>query len=111
MLKTAKPIENIHPNAPRRLINAVIQAGSERMFARKCDIDHHYISQLLHAGIEPTDQTERGRDIRVMLFLPRRKRKAREIKPEEFPGQKRIKNKIRSMHKRTTMTFNEWKRR
>ena len=105
MLKTVKVIENIHANAPRRLVKAVIKAGSERMVAKQCEIDHHYVSQLLHAGIEPTDQTERGRDIRVLLFLPRRKRKAREVKPGGWQGQWRVVKLIRRLHRDTTKTF------
>ncbi len=93
-------MENIHPNAPRRLINAVSRAGSERKFALACGINQSYVSQLLHRGIEPGNPS-----IRVMLFLPRRKRKARESKPEEFPGQKQIVKIIRKMHRETTKTF------
>jgi hypothetical protein len=97
--------KNIHPNAPKRLVSAECKAGSERKFASELDIDHHYVSQLLHRGIEPSDQTENGRDIRVKLFLPVKKRKAREPKPEEFPGQKRIRKIIRKMHRDTTRAF------
>jgi len=99
-LKTTNQMENIHKNAPRRLIKAVIRAGSERKFALKCGINQSYVSQLLHRGIEPGNP-----DIRAKLFLPRRKRKHREEKPEEWQGQKRVVKLIRRLHRDTTKTF------
>jgi hypothetical protein len=63
------------------------------------------VSQLLHRGIEPGNP-----EIRVKLFLPAKKRKKREQKPEEWPGQKRVIKNIRTMHRKTTRTFKSWRR-
>lgn len=93
-------LENIHANAPRRLITAVRRAGSERKFALACGINQSYVSQLLHRGIEPGNP-----DIREKLFLPRRKRTHRAEKPEEWQGQKRVVKLIRRLHRDTTKTF------
>lgn len=93
-----------HPNAPTRLIDAVNRAGGVRKFASQIGINHSYVSQLLHHGIEPGNE-----DIRVKLFLPRKKRKKREMKPEEFPGQKRIIRTIRRLHRDTTRSFKKWR--
>lgn len=68
---------NAHPNAPKKLIAALKQAGSERKYAKEKNINISYVSQLLKHGIEPTDRTANGRDIRVKLFLPKRKPKPR----------------------------------
>lgn len=99
-MKNTKQIEKIHPNAPRRLVNAVIRAGSERKFAIARGINQSYVSQLLHRGIEPGNP-----DIRAKLFLPRQKHKQREVKPEEWQGQKRVVKLIRRLHRDTTKTF------
>jgi hypothetical protein len=88
-------------NVPARLIAAIQEAGSARKFAKQQGINILYVSQLLRDGIEPTDKTEKGRDVRVKLFLPRRKRKPRVTKPEEFVGQKRIRRKIAKLAKDT----------
>jgi len=93
-----------HKDVPKRLIDAVQKAGSERKFARECGINQSYVSQLLHRGIEPGNPW-----IRVKLFLPARRIKHREPKPEEFPGQKRIIKKIRELHRTTTRAFKHWK--
>lgn len=62
-------------HAPKRLIKALQEAGSERKLAKKLDVNISYISNYLRRGIEPTDKTERGREIRAKLFLPRSKRR------------------------------------
>jgi hypothetical protein len=78
---------NAHRNdcAPRRLLAALKDAGSERALSRRLGVNILYVSQLLRKGIEPTDQTEKGREIRVKLFLPKRKRKPRVMKPKPEP--------------------------
>lgn len=105
-MKSAYRVENVHPAAPRRLVLAVQRAGSERKFANEHGINQSYVSQLLHRGIEPGNA-----EIRVMLFLPRRKRKAREVKPEEWQGQRHVTKLIRKMHRETTKTFKRWRMR
>lgn len=61
------------PNIPKNLISAIDEIGSQRKFAKKVKINDSYVNRLLKHGIEPTDKTERGRVIRVKLFLPKRK--------------------------------------
>ncbi len=68
--------------APRRLLKALREAGSERKLSRQLGVNILYISQYFREGIEPTDQTENGRAVRVKMFLPKRKRKPRVIKPK-----------------------------
>ena len=98
-------LNGFHPNAPIRLIAAVHHAGGVRKFANQCGINHSYVSQLLHHGIEPGNP-----DIRVKLFLPRKKHKKREQKPEDFPGQRHIAAIIRRMHRETTLAFKRWRK-
>jgi hypothetical protein len=93
-----------HPNAPRRLIHAWRQFGSDRKLAAHLEINQHYVSELLWRGHEPSNE-----EIRTKLFLPRRPRTKREPKPEEFPGQKRIIKIIRAMHRMTTKTVTSWR--
>ena len=88
-------------NAPRRLIEALQEAGGVRKLSRRLGVNIFYISQLLHKGIEPTDQTEKGRETRAKLFLPKRKPKPKISRPEEWPGQKQVKKAIRRMVKQT----------
>lgn len=82
--------------APPRLLKALAAAGSERALSRVLGVNILYVSQLLRRGIEPTDQTEKGREVRVKLFLPKRKRK---------PGPRKailpIQKQIREMAKDT----------
>jgi len=97
---------NAHRNdctktAPKRLLAALEDAGSERELSRRLGVNILYISQFLRKGVEPTDQTEKGRETRAKLFLPKRKRKPRVPKPEEWQGQKRIRNKINRMKRET----------
>lgn len=88
-------------NIPRRLFAAVRQAGSLRKFAKLQGINILYVSQLFREGIEPTDRTERGQEVRVKLYLPRRKRQPRDPRPEEWVGQKEVRKRIRRMVKQT----------
>lgn len=98
-----KTLDNIHPNAPKRLVSLWRKTGSDRKVAELRQVNHYYVSQLLWRGIEPTTP-----EIRRKLFLPGKPRKPREEKPEEFPGQKEIVRKIRIMHRDTTRAFKRW---
>jgi len=105
MSKLIHEPKDLHSNAPRRLVAAWRRVGcSDRKLATLLKVNHSYVSQLLWRGIEPGNP-----EIRVKLFLPRKKRVPREPKVEEFPGQKRIVKIIRSMHRETTRTFKRWK--
>jgi len=96
----------IHPNAPRRLVRAWRDLGcSDRKLAELRGVNQFYVSQLLRRGIEPSNP-----EIRMQLFLPRRKRQPREPRTEEFPGQKRIIKSIRSLHRKTTLEFKRWRK-
>jgi hypothetical protein len=92
---------DFHKAAPKRLIKALEQAGSERKLSRILGVNILYVSQLLRSGIEPTDKTEKGRETRVKLYLTKRKKQIRVAKPEEWCGQKQVKKAIRGMVKAT----------
>lgn len=96
-------MENIHPNAPRRLVSLWLKLGSDRQVAKARDINQFYVSQLLWRGIEPNKK-----ELRKKLFLPIKPLNPREPKPEEFPGQRRITLIIRRMHRETTRLFKQW---
>jgi hypothetical protein len=103
-LKKAKSMENIHPNAPRRLVNLWLKLGSDRQVAKERDINQYYVSQLLWRGIEPNKK-----ELRKKLFLPIKPLNPRVPKPEEFPGQRRIIRIIRRLHRETTLSFKRWR--
>jgi hypothetical protein len=72
---------NIHPSVPRRLIRELHRVGwSQRELSRLRKVNQGDISRLLKKGIEPTDATEHGREIRVRMYLPKHKRKPRAVK-------------------------------
>jgi hypothetical protein len=100
-----KTLDNIHPNAPKRLVSLWRKAGSDRKVAELRGVNHYYVSQLLWRGIEPTTP-----EVRRKLFLPGKPRKPRDEKPEEFPGQLRIKKGIAGMRKKTTRAvLKDWR--
>lgn len=78
----------IHPNAPPRLVKAYRKAGSFHKLADEIEVNPKYVHELITKGKEPPDTTERGREIRHRLFLPRRKRrgqrKPRQPRPEHM---------------------------
>jgi hypothetical protein len=99
--------ESAHPNAPRRLVSLWQELGcSDRQTAKVCEVNQYYVSQLIRRGIEPTNE-----DIREKLFLPRKPRKKRAEKPEEWHGQKKVQLRIRKLHRETTKTFKRWRKR
>ena len=68
----------IHPNTPPKLVAKFKKCGYVmRKLADELGINMFYISQLITHGAEPTDKTQRGREIRVKLFLPRRVHKSK----------------------------------
>lgn len=87
---------NAHRNVPAKLALALQEAGSERELSRRLGVNILYISQLLKDGIEPTDQTEKGRAVRVKLFLPKRKQKVKDPKPVDEEVEK-VKKAVRRM--------------
>ncbi len=87
--------------AKKRLTAAVEKAGSERAFARQRDVNILFVSQLLRKGIEPTDKTEKGREIRVKLFLTKRKPKPGKPRRRYLPGERRARHIIAGMARRT----------
>jgi len=95
-----KTIENIHPNAPKRLVSLWRKVRSDRQIAELRGVNHFYVSQLLWRGIEPGKA-----EIRVKLFLSAKPLKRRDPKPEEWSGQKRVMKKVRQLHRETTRTF------
>jgi len=93
--------KKLHNNVPKRLLAELKQAGgNERELARRRGVNILYVSQLLCHGIEPTDKTETGREVRVKLFMPRRKLKPRAIR-EYLPGERETKKKIASLARDT----------
>jgi hypothetical protein len=68
-----KQYRDYPPNVPRKLIKAIEQIGSQRKFAKKLNINDSYVNRLMKHGTEPTDNTEYGKEIRVKLFLPRKR--------------------------------------
>lgn len=93
---------NIHPNAPRRLVTALHKAGwNERELARQRKVNISYVSKLLRLGEEPTDRTEKGQEMRVKLFLPKRKPKPRIERAPLPEWLVRVKKKIAYMAKQT----------
>lgn len=96
----------IHPNTPKKLAKLLMELGSERAVCRKRKVNMLYVSQLVNKGIEPTDKTFKGREAREALFLPRFKRKPRELKPDEPEWLKKTKKGIRAMVKQTKGAMN-----
>ena len=87
----------IHPNAPPKLIKKLRSLGSFHKLADEIGVNVRWVHGLITAGIEPTDRTEHGRDIRARLFLRRRKRKARQRRP-----QSQVQKAIRAMVRETS---------
>jgi hypothetical protein len=77
---------------------------SLREIARRLDINPKYVHEYLTDGIEPPDSTETGKFARRQMFLREHKPKPRvkrEPKPEEWPGQTRVRKTIRQMKRET----------
>ncbi len=107
-------IKNFPANVPQRLIkkyNVVVRefeesGGYQRKLARALVINDFYVNQLLLKGIEPTDKTEHGQELRVKLFLPRKKPKPHKQKIL-LPGERKVKRKIAGMAKETRKEMKE----
>jgi len=79
-------IHHIDPAAPRRLVAAYHQAAwNQRELARRLQVNQGDISRLICRGIEPTDRTTHGQEIRVKLFLPRLKPRPKVQQPPRPP--------------------------
>jgi hypothetical protein len=76
----------IHPNANKKLARFARQVKREygqwsiREIARRRNVNPRYVLDNLVHGIEPPDTTEKGREVRVRLFMKERKPKPKEIK-------------------------------
>jgi len=84
--KAAMTAPFIHPATPPRLVKAFKRAGSyhklaEALSDEKFTMNVRYPYELIHKGIEPTDRTVLGREIRHRLYLKRYKPKPRRPKP------------------------------
>jgi len=63
-----RPLENIHPNAPKRLVSRYKKLGCNQLnLAKELGVNDFYVNRLLKDGIEPSNP-----EIRVRLFLPRK---------------------------------------
>lgn len=103
------PTVKIHPNAPPRLVKRYRKAGSFHKLADELEINVSYVHELITKGIEPTDRTAAGREIRKRLYLTKYKRKGstprkpRQPRPEHMRWWKRQgpdgrDNLIRQLH-------------
>ena len=75
----------IHPSTPPKLRAAFHRAKNLRgegykldALAREIKVNIYYLYQMIKKGIEPNDTTEKLREVRVRMFLPRKKRKPRQ---------------------------------
>lgn len=104
-MKKENSEENIHKNAPRRLVSLWLKLGcSDRRVAKEREINHYYVSQLLWRGIEPNKK-----ELRKKLFLPLKPLKPRgsDTRPEWL---KIIQKGIRVMRTETTRDIlKRWK--
>lgn len=74
----------IHPNCPKKLAAAFHFARNTRgqgykihILAEKLGVNVRYLHNMIAKGIEPNDTTEKLREVRVKMFLPAKKRKAK----------------------------------
>lgn len=65
----------IHPKTPPRLAREYKRAGSFHKLAEELRVNVGYVHNLIVHGKEPTDRTEKGRDTRAKLYLPRKRQK------------------------------------
>jgi hypothetical protein len=72
----------IHPSTPKRLRAAFHKAKNRRgegykldVLAKNLKVNIYYLYKLIKKGEEPNDSTEKLRDVRARMFLPRRKHK------------------------------------
>lgn len=105
-----KFVLHIHPSVNRKMKGYAWAVRRElgewrlREIARRLGVNPRYVHDYLTNGIEPPDTTEQGRRVRVAMFLREHKPKPRgkrEEKPEEWPGQKRVKRTITRMRRQT----------
>jgi hypothetical protein len=90
-----QPRPTIHPNASRKLARLFRQVKREtgawniRETARRLGVNQKYVHDNLIHGLEPTDATDSGREIREKIGLKAYKPKARvkaEPKPVRLPA-------------------------
>jgi hypothetical protein len=82
----------IHPNCPKKLAAAFHFARNAhghgykiRVLEHNLGVNFKYLHLLIKKGIEPNDSTPKLQEIRVKMFLPAKKRKARTV-PTEKPA-------------------------
>lgn len=67
------------PNVPKKLFQLYRSLGySITKLAERLEINSGHISKLFNDGIEPSDKTMVGQQIRRKLFLSRKKRKTKD---------------------------------
>ncbi len=92
---------NISPHTPKMLVRELRRAGSVRGLATQIGVNHYYVQRLLKHGEEPSDKSPKSQALRVKLFLPRYKRKARGPQPPLPAWLKKVKKKIQTMRAET----------
>lgn len=99
--------KHIHKNTPRRLVTEFHRCEwNMRQLSKVLDVNILYVSQLIRHGMEPTDKTEKGRSVRVKLFLPRWKPKPHKVR-EWLPGERDAKKKIAGLARNTRVEMRE----
>lgn len=69
-MKIKKRYKDYPKNVPRKLFNVLKYWSFNRSLAALAlGVNSGYLSNLLNKGIEPTDTTRHGRDVRRKLFL------------------------------------------
>ena len=76
--RSKRLLENVHPNAPKRLVREYKKLGCNQLaLANKLEVNDFYINRLLKDGVEPSNP-----EIRVKLFLPRKRVKHKTGEPK-----------------------------
>lgn len=73
----------IHSNTPPKLVKQLHKCGSFHKLADEIEVNVKYVHELITKGIEPTDRTELGREIRAKLFLTKYRRKGKPRRPRQ----------------------------
>jgi hypothetical protein len=71
----------IHPNTPPKLVKLLHKAGSFHKAAEAIGVNVYWVFKLVREGIEPTDQTPKGRETRHRLGLHKRKPRPKTPRP------------------------------
>ena len=75
-MRLAKRRGNYPKNVPKKLLRLLRQYdGNRKSVSTRLGINEYYLSRLLNYGDEPTDKTANGQEVRLKLFLPRKKKR------------------------------------